>query len=243
MSPSLITGDNDNLVEVTPPENMQHIKGGFYLVRTQAGFRQAFKHYEQEGDIKPSEVHGWPKKYPSLVVFSEGYAGYTFIRAQCIHINKLKDFVLDKSVNDLRQVISGFPGVGKTKACEILKARGVKVLDSDSSTFDKANFPENYLDYIEARIAEGYTLFVSTHDTVRKGLEERGIRHTIVYPREAMKDEYMQRYKERGSPEGFLKLMDSKWEDFIASCKQSRANLHIELSSGRFLGDVLAELG
>ena len=58
---------------------------------------------------------------------------------------------MDKPVNDFRQVISGFPGVGKTNAYEILKARGVKVLDSDSSTFDKTHFPENYLDHIETR--------------------------------------------------------------------------------------------
>lgn len=225
------------------PKNMEHIRGNFYLVRTQAGFRQAFKHYEEDGDIKPSEVRGWPRSYPSLVAFSQGYEGYTYIRAQCIHINKLKDFVLDKPVNDFRKVISGFPGVGKTNAYETLKARGAKVLDSDSSTFDKANFPENYLDHIEARLAEGYTLFVSTHDTVRKGLEERGIRHIIVYPREAMKDEYMRRYQERGSPEGFLKLMDEKWDDFLTSCQQSRADLHIKLGPNRFLGDILAELG
>jgi len=150
---------------------------------------------------------------------------------------------LDKPVNDFRQVISGFPGVGKTNAYEILKARGVKVLDSDSSTFDKTHFPENYLDHIETKLAEGYTLFVSTHDTVRKGLEERGIRHIIVYPREAMKDEYMRRYQERGSPEGFLSLMNEKWDDFLASCQQSRADLHIKLGPNRYLSDILAELG
>ena len=224
-------------------ENMQHIRGGFYLVRTQAGFRQAFKHYEEDGDIKPSEVRGWPRSYPCLVVFSQGYEGYTYIRAQCIHINKLRDFVLDKPVNDFRQVISGFPGVGKTSAYELLKSRGVKVLDSDSSTFDKANFPENYLDHIEARIAEGYTLLVSSHDTVRRGLEGRDIRHIVVYPRDEVKDEYMRRYRERGSPDGFLELMDAKWDDFLTSCKQSRADLHIKLGPGRYLSDILAELG
>lgn len=90
---ALMTDDNDNLVEVTPPENMVHIKGGFYLVRTQAGFLQAFKHYEQDGDCKPSEVKGWPKTYPSLVVFSYGYNGDLFIRAQCIHINQLASII------------------------------------------------------------------------------------------------------------------------------------------------------
>ena len=53
----------------------------------------------------------------------------------------------------------------------------------------------------------------------------------------------MRRYQERGSPEGFLSLMNEKWDDFLASCQQSRADLHIKLGPNRYLSDILAELG
>lgn len=146
-------------------------------------------------------------------------------------------------MNDFRQVICGFPGVGKTTAYETLKEKGVKVLDSDSSTFDKKHFPDNYLNHIEEKISEGYTHLVSTHDTVREGLEQRNIRHVVVYPHEGLKSEYLKRYERRGSPESFIVLMEEKWDDFVESCKQSKADLHIELGPGQFLSDILPELG
>lgn len=66
--------------------NMRHLSGGFYIVRTQAGFRQAYKHFES-GDIKrPYGLVGYPITYPSLVAFSHDYNGSTFVLADCIPI-------------------------------------------------------------------------------------------------------------------------------------------------------------
>lgn len=42
-------------------------------------------------------------------------------------------------------VIAGFPGVGKSTVTANMK---ITSCDSDSSKFDKAHFPENYISYI-----------------------------------------------------------------------------------------------
>lgn len=145
-------------------------------------------------------------------------------------------------MNDFRQIISGFPGIGKTTAYNALREKGVKILDSDSSTFDKAEFPKNYLDHIQARVAEGYTVFVSSHSEVRAGLEARGMNYTVVYPYRCLKDEYLKRYLDRGSVPAFIDLMDKNWDAFVDSCETSNSAIQVKLGPHRHLSDLVLEL-
>lgn len=68
--------------------NFKYIGNGFYIVRTQAGFRQAFRAYL--GVSEKAELRGYPKSYPAIVSFSEQYAGYIYHIAKCIPFNELK---------------------------------------------------------------------------------------------------------------------------------------------------------
>ena len=43
-------------------------------------------------------------------------------------------------------IVSAFPGIGKSKLYEENK---VNFSDSDSSKFDKKNFPKNYIEHIK----------------------------------------------------------------------------------------------
>jgi hypothetical protein len=48
--------------------------------------------------------------------------------------------------------------------------------DSDSSKFDKANFPDNYIEHIKQKISEGYArIFISSHKEVREALVKNGL--------------------------------------------------------------------
>lgn len=136
-------------------------------------------------------------------------------------------------------VFSGFPGVGKSTVFR--SADGLVVADSDSSTFDKAEFPGNYLMHIQETRPKVDVLLVSSHNVVRDELEERGIPFHLVYPTVDQKDEYMARYKERGSPQPFLDLMDQNWEKFIGECAQQIGCTHVVLKPGQFLGDVIQD--
>ena len=69
-------------------ENWRHIGANIYLVRTQAGFNQAIKHFTTGSDFR-AEVFGYPRKYPSLVALSDYYHGATDVRAQCVHVNRV----------------------------------------------------------------------------------------------------------------------------------------------------------
>lgn len=108
-------------------------------------------------------------------------------------------------------IIAGFPGVGKSW---LKDNYGETVSDSDSSQFDKADFPNNYITHLKGLIGVKDIVLVSTHKAVLEGLESEGIDYILCYPKRELKDEYLERYKQRGSPEGFIKLLGDKWDEF-----------------------------
>jgi hypothetical protein len=133
-------------------------------------------------------------------------------------------------------VICGFPGVGKST---LFRNRGdLKILDSDSSTFDKAEFPQNYIAHIKEKIAEGYIILASTHDVVRNALVENNIPFGIVYPALNCKEEYLQRYRDRGSPQAFIDLMDAKWVDFVNGCASQKGCISYCMPKGQYMPSI-----
>lgn len=70
--------------------NWRYLGNGFYLVRTQAGFKQAAHHFLNERDPKlVSDVQGYPRSYPAVCVFSLTYQGYHALDANVLHVNSL----------------------------------------------------------------------------------------------------------------------------------------------------------
>lgn len=71
--------------------NYEYIGFNTYVCRTQAGFKQALKHYAKAyelGEFKEvnNRLNGYPKSYPSKVIFTYTY-GWNTIEANCIPIN------------------------------------------------------------------------------------------------------------------------------------------------------------
>ena len=112
-------------------------------------------------------------------------------------------------------IVAGFPGVGKTAASK----DDLSIADSDSSSWSKDSsvWPDNYLDHIERVYEEAAMRFVltSTHREVIEGLVSRRIPFHVVVPTRELKTVYLERYRQRGSPPEFIKLMDDKWGSFI----------------------------
>lgn len=138
-------------------------------------------------------------------------------------------------------IFSVFPGVGKSylfthpdelfpwvirldKPNPDIKPDWPVMFDSDSSSFSKdPSFPKNYVDYIEEcqRIHPVSIQFVSTHDAVREEMARRGLIFTVISPVEGLKQDFLRRYVERGSPDAFVELMDERFDDFVASCDRT----------------------
>lgn len=144
-------------------------------------------------------------------------------------------------------VVSGFPGIGKSHLAASGKWR---TSDSDSSQFDKANFPENYVEEIQRRKAYYDIVLVSSHEEVRAELERQKIPYYIVHPSYECKDEYLQRYRERGSNEAFVELLENNWDSWINGCiydgsadtNQLRSVTGYKLGPGQFISDIVDQI-
>jgi hypothetical protein len=166
----------------------------------------------------------------------------------------------------MKLVVSAFPGTGKSTIFNHADQLGLKqshvsfdehgdseltvpagplvpVFDSDSSKFNKEHFPGNYIKHIGS-VANHDTInevviLVSSHDNVREAMREAGIEYILVYPAMELKADYIERYKQRGSPEAFVNMMEDKWVDFITSCQNDPTKYKIELQEGEYLIDRL----
>lgn len=141
-------------------------------------------------------------------------------------------------------IISAFPGTGKTHFFEECKLRSdIIVLDSDSSKFDKSEFPANYISHIKEYIGKTNVIFVSSHKEVREALIKNGLSFDLVYPDKSLKEEYFERYKQRGSSESFVKLLDDNWEKWISELDEMENELafpqfrKVKLTSGQYISD------
>lgn len=142
------------------------------------------------------------------------------------------------------KVVCGFPGVGKSTLFKELKDSDFKVLDSDSSTFDKKEFPDNYIKHIKDKTEDGYTILASSHDVVRNALIAEKMMFTLVYPDKSLKDEYLKRYVDRGSPDSFVKLLGDNWDKWVSQCDDldSKYVTKIKLGAGEFITAERARL-
>ena len=117
------------------------------------------------------------------------------------------------------------------------------VYDSDSSTFDKSGFPDNYIAHmisiLHREVPFPFLALVSSHEEVRNAMKAKGIPYTLVYPDRSLKDEFIERYKVRGDSKSFIDLMDKNWDSFIDSCEKDTTYDKKILKSGQFLKDVL----
>lgn len=148
----------------------------------------------------------------------------------------IRKMVRENLINKKTKLISAFPGTGKSY---FYKNTDKKVLDSDSSTFDKSDFPKNYIEHIKKKLGKVDIILISSHKEVRDALVDENLDFTLVYPNTELKDEYLERYEERGNEPSFIKMLDEKWTEFLTDIKSQDGCKLIELKSGEFLSDVI----
>jgi len=152
-------------------------------------------------------------------------------------MTKLTD-ILEEVIDETKktELVSAFPGSGKS---HYFKNTSKKVLDSDSSTFDKSDFPANYIRHIKEKMGTVDTILISSHEEVRDALVEADLYFTLIYPDISLKEEYINRYKERGNDDDFVKLLETNWDTWLKDIKNQKNCKHIVLKSGEFLSDVI----
>lgn len=134
-------------------------------------------------------------------------------------------------------LLSAFPGTGKSYLYE--NNEGLTILDSDSSTFDKEGFPQNYIEHIKENLNKAHIIMISSHEEVREALLENDLYFVVAYPSIDLKDEYIERYKNRGNEDSFVELLNNNWENWITEIESDDRFKKIKLSEGEFLSDKI----
>ena len=146
------------------------------------------------------------------------------------------------------KIISAFPACGKTYVFENFNDK--VILDSDSSKFSwvmvanqkvrNPDFPQNYIRYIKENIGKVDYILVSTHENVRRALEDAEIDFYLVYPDRNLKKEWIGRCFLRGNRENFCWLIADNWDNWIDQLEQdSKRHKSIILRHGEHLSNVI----
>ena len=152
------------------------------------------------------------------------------------------------TVEKATRIVLGFPGVGKTYIKEKYKGTTFKVLDSDSSGFDKTNFPNNYIEYIKSNIGKFDLILISTHEAVRKAVAKSDIMNraivAICYPAKELKDVWIRRLANRGNSEEFLSLIEQNYDKWIEDIERETVFYKEKLNTeNSYLGSYLYRIG
>ena len=155
-------------------------------------------------------------------------------------------------------IVSAFAGVGKTT---LAKKYNGEVIDLESGNFKwiengnteatKGNgsrtqnprFPINYLEAIKKANTEYKVVLISQHEVIRKCLDAVKLDYIIAYPDISMKEEYIERYKNRGNNERFISLISTSWEKWISDLDKIQGHNKIILQKGEYLENYIEVLG
>lgn len=159
-------------------------------------------------------------------------------------------------------VISGFAGIGKST----LQERYTNVIDLESSDFkwiyldeetekmDKESrkgvsnriknpiWPLNYVREIIKKTSEYDIVLVSQDKEVRDCLMENSVSYIVCFPKKDCKEEFIQRYINRGNNDCFISLISSNFEIWIDALMEEETN-KIIMEPGEFLEDTLFRYG
>jgi len=142
------------------------------------------------------------------------------------------------------KVISCFPGTGKTYFFENQDKYGIKILDSDSSSYSwlengerNPEFPQNYIEHIKENLGKVDLILVSSHWDVRDGLRYNRIDFKIVIPDHIDREIYFERYRNRGSSDAFINSVKANWDRWLAEIKGNHRNVYV-LNSEEYLNEL-----
>jgi adenylate kinase family enzyme len=154
-------------------------------------------------------------------------------------------------------IISGFAGIGKTT----LQKNNSNVIDLESSDFkwiyqnsenesmDKEKrkgvsnriqnplWPLNYVNEIIKKASEYDIVLISQDLDMRNCLRNHGCMYYVCFPRKECKQEYLERYKNRGNNEKFISIVNENFENWIEALMKEDNKIIME--PGEYLEDTL----
>ncbi len=131
---------------------------------------------------------------------------------------------------------AAFCGTGKTFICE---KTNIKAIEIEYWKYKDKGLKKEYIEDIKNSIGKIDYIFISTDPEGLKLLYQEGLDITLIYPRNELRNEYLDRYIERDSSYDFIGTFMKHWHLWINELKEQNYYRHIVLDKGQYLQDVL----
>jgi hypothetical protein len=133
------------------------------------------------------------------------------------------------------KIYAGFPGIGKTY---LINKTGIKAIEIEYWKY-KDDASIEYIKDIKKQLGKVDYIFITTDPNGLKLLNKEGFDITLVYPKNELREEYLDRYIERDSPVDFIGAFMKYWNLWIDELKEQKYCHHIVLKSGEYLQNII----
>ncbi len=133
-----------------------------------------------------------------------------------------------------RLLYAAFCGTGKSYLCNNF----AKYIEFECWKYREGDFPTNYIIEINGALGKYPYIFISTDPIVLKRLAKNGIAIKLIFPRNELKAEYLERFKQRDNHIDFINTLDKYWDVWLDELKKQNYCEQIILNSGEYLQDI-----
>lgn len=148
----------------------------------------------------------------------------------------MKMISLETDTNIHTVICAAFCGVGKTYICE---KTNIKAVEVEYWKYKEKGLFKEYIENVKNYIGKVNYIFIATEPEGMKLLNNEGFNILLVYPKNELRNEYLDRYIERDSPYDFIGTFMKHWNIWIDELKEQKYCKHIVLEKGQYLLDVL----
>ena len=131
---------------------------------------------------------------------------------------------------------AAFPGSGKTYIC---KKTNIKAIEIEYWKYKDKGLNNDYINEIKSNFGNIDYIFIATDPEGLKLLHNEGFDIILIYPKNELREEYLDRYIDRDSPPDFIGSFMKYWNPWINELKEQKYCKHIILEKGQYLKDVI----
>jgi hypothetical protein len=144
---------------------------------------------------------------------------------------------ISEKVIDISTVLcAAWCGTGKTYICE---KTDIKAVEVEYWKYKENGLQKEYLRDIKNLIGKVDYIFISTDPEGLILLNKEGYKINLVYPKNELRNEYLDRYINRDSPYDFIGTFMKYWNIWIDQLKEQNYCEHTVLQTGQYLQDVI----
>lgn len=136
----------------------------------------------------------------------------------------------------MTKIISAWCGSGKTFIC---KNTHINAIEIEYWKYKDKDMQKEYIIDIKNNINKVDLIFISTDPDGLLLINNLGYEIILVYPKNELRNEYLQRYLDRDSPADFIGVFMKYWDNWLNELKELSFCKHIILESNQYLKDII----